>query len=102
MRPCAVAKRQIQLRTSPHVRAYLQRPNQRIYKAKSTIGGKKLIIPKTTSKQRIYRYFLSLFSNGDSPLYLFGGYVLIVRRFLYDVAPSAISSAELRLAYLYQ
>ena len=31
----------------------------------------------------------------------FGGYVLIVRRFLYDVAPSAISSAELRLAYPY-
>ena len=37
-----------------------------------------------------------------SALTAFGGYVLIVRRFLYDVAPSAISSAELRLAYLYQ
>ena len=37
-----------------------------------------------------------------STLTAFGGYVLIVRRFLYDVAPSAISSAELRLAYLWQ
>ena len=37
-----------------------------------------------------------------SALTAFGGHVLIVRRFLYDVAPSAISSAELRLAYLYQ
>ena len=37
-----------------------------------------------------------------SALPAFGGYVLIVRRFLYDVAPSAISSAELCLAYLWQ
>ncbi len=66
---------------------------------KPTIGDKKLIIPKITSKQQIFHYFLSLIVNEDSPLYLFGGYVLIVRRFLYDAAPSAISSAELRLAY---
>ena len=36
-----------------------------------------------------------------SALTAFGGYVLIVCRFLYDIAPSAISSAELRLAYLW-
>ena len=30
MCPCAVAKKQIQLQTSPHVRTYLQRPNQQI------------------------------------------------------------------------
>ena len=37
-----------------------------------------------------------------SALTAFGGYVLIVCRFLYDIAPSAISSAELCLAYLWQ
>ena len=67
MRPCAVAKKQIQLRTSPHVRAYLQQPNQRICKVKPTIGGKKLIIPKITSKQRIFHYFLSIITNRDNP-----------------------------------
>ena len=71
MRPCAVAKKQIQLQTSPHVRAYLLRPNQWICKVKPTIGDKKLLIPKITSKHRIYLHFLSLIANGDSPLYLF-------------------------------
>ena len=37
-----------------------------------------------------------------SALTAFGEYALIVCRYLYDIAPSAISSAELRLAYLWQ